>query len=300
MSEDREPDVDEEDASDGDGEEIESDASEAGDGEGSTAGDGDEDAIVEDGDDESIAGDDNEGVTAEGGDEGSTSGDTMGGEHELEKAPGDGEASEVDGEMLDFVPDDDDILDESAITASEKKEKSPEEYKRDFTKNQLEAVLFVAGQALSAEEIAMKLGMSKKVAEDLLDTLAMEYLDRSTSLEIAKIAEKYILQLKPEFTSSVKSFASGGLIREAVMRTLTIIAAKQPILQSDLSKIRSAAGEHLKEMLDMGLVRATPKGRSRELTTTDKFADMFGFSRDVAKMKEQIKVYLTASAKDDE
>jgi hypothetical protein len=35
------------------------------------------------------------------------------------------------------------------------------------------------------------------------------------------------------------------------------------------------------------------------LTTTDKFADMFGFSRDVNQMKEQIKIYLTAATKDD-
>jgi len=159
--------------------------------------------------------------------------------------------------------------------------------------------LFVSGQAVSAEEISVKLGVSKKVIEDNLEKLAMEYLERSSALEIAKVAEKYILQLKPEFTSSVKSFASSGLIREAVMRTLTVIAAKQPILQSDLSKIRSAAGEHLKELIEMGVVKATPKGRSRELVTTDKFADMFGFSRDVAKMKEQIKIYLTAATKEE-
>ncbi|HME55497.1 MAG TPA: SMC-Scp complex subunit ScpB [Candidatus Lokiarchaeia archaeon] len=203
-------------------------------------------------------------------------------------------------EMLAIEADEDEILDEIRPKSAETKHVDPEQYKKDFNKNQVEAVLFVSGQAVSPEEISVKLTIPKKQVEDMLEKLAMEYLERSTSLEIAKIADKYILQLKPEFTSHVKSFASGGLIREAVMRTLTIVAAKQPILQSDLSKIRSSAGEHLKELLDMGLIKKTPKGRSSELTTNDKFADMFGFSRDVAKMKEQIKIYLTAATKDDE
>ena len=203
-------------------------------------------------------------------------------------------------EKLADEADDDEILDEIKFNATETKQADPEQYKKDFNRNQVEAVLFVSGQAVSAEEISVKLSIPKKQVEDLLERLAMEYLERSTALEIAKIADKYILQLKPEFTSHVKSFASGGLIREAVMRTLTIVAAKQPMLQSDLAKIRSSAGEHLKELLDMGLIKKTPKGRSSELTTTDKFADMFGFSRDVAKMKEQIKIYLTAATKDEE
>ncbi len=196
--------------------------------------------------------------------------------------------------------DDDEVLDEiKPRTPGGSNKPSPEQYKKDFTKNQIEAVLFVSGQAVSAEEVSVKLNVGKKIVEEMLDKLAMEYLERTSALEIAKIADKYILQLKPEFTSSVKSFATGGLIREAVMRTLTIIAAKQPILQSDLSKIRSSAGEHLKELGEMGLVKGVPKGRSKELTTTDKFADMFGFSRDVNQMKEQIKIYLTAATKDD-
>ncbi|MEX2683800.1 MAG: SMC-Scp complex subunit ScpB [Candidatus Sigynarchaeota archaeon] len=205
----------------------------------------------------------------------------------------------AEGSMPNDI-DDDEVLDEIKPQAPGKPQKpSPEQYKKDFSKNQIEAVLFVSGQAVSAEEISVKLNIGKKLVEELLDKLAMEYLERSTALEIAKVADKYILQLKPEFTSSVKSFATGGLIREAVMRTLTIIAAKQPILQSDLSKIRSAAGEHLKELTEMGLVKAVPKGRSKELTTTDKFADMFGLSRDVNQMKEQIKIYLTAATKED-
>ncbi|MHA1791863.1 MAG: SMC-Scp complex subunit ScpB [Promethearchaeota archaeon] len=167
-----------------------------------------------------------------------------------------------------------------------------EDEKKKFIKNQLEAILFVSDNPISAEDISVKLGLSKKVIEEMLNELAIDYLERSTSLEIASAGGKYIMQIKPEFTEHVKKFASGGLIREAIMRTLTIIAAKQPIMQSQLSKIRSGAGEHIKELEQMGLIKRFKKGRSFELITTEKFADMFGFSRDISKMKEQIKIYL--------
>ena len=225
---------------------------------------------------------------------------------------GNGDQENVENQLqkpeLDFIPDDDEILDESDLIGDEdvldevpkKEEKTEEDYQKEFMKNQIEAVLFVSGQAVTAEEIGVKLGVAKSTVEELLSDLAIDYLERTTAIEIANVSEKYIMQLKPEFTSSVKSFASGGLIREAIMRTLTIIAAKQPILQSDLSKIRSTAGQHLKELMEMGLIKRTPKGRSFIIVTTDKFADMFGFSRNVQQMKEQIQIYLTSTSDDDE
>lgn len=203
-----------------------------------------------------------------------------------------GEDLESSGEIsdMDAEPEseelDQDFMQDSGGAVSEQDEE------REFLRNQMEAVLFVSGKAISAEEISVKLGISKLLIEELLEELAFAYLERSTSLEIAKVGEKYILQMKPEFTDHVKKFASGGLIREAVMRTLTIIAAKQPILQSKLSKLRSGAGEHIRDMLDMDLIRRVKKGRSYLITTTDKFADMFGLSRNVEMMKEQIKTFL--------
>ncbi|MFX0099373.1 MAG: SMC-Scp complex subunit ScpB [Candidatus Hodarchaeota archaeon] len=208
--------------------------------------------------------------------------------------------AEDDQEMMDASDGESSGSDDAGASSLKEKEESAEDYENTFIKSQIEAVLFVKSQGVTAEEINVKLGIRKSLVEQLLDELAFDYLDRSTSLEIAKVGEKYVLQLKPEFTSYVKKFASGGLIREAVMRTLTIVAAKQPILQSQLTKLRSSAGEHLKEMEELGLIRREPKGRSKVIVTTNKFADMFGFSRDISKMKEQIKVFLMQDSGDEE
>jgi segregation and condensation protein B len=103
------------------------------------------------------------------------------------------------------------------------------------------------------------------------------------------MADKFSMQIKAEYTQNVKKFASGGLIPEAVLKTLTIIALKQPMMKSMLIKIRgSTAYEHVKFLLDRGFVESNKKGRTEEITTTDQFADTFGVSRDIDTMKKQL------------
>ena len=94
------------------------------------------------------------------------------------------------------------------------------------------------------------------------------------------------MQIKPEYTEKVSKFAKGGAIAERYLRTLTIIALKQPILKSMVIKLRgSGAYEHVKYLIDYGFINAIKKGRSQELTTTDKYADMFGLPKDIRQMK---------------
>jgi len=51
-------------------------------------------------------------------------------------------------------------------------------------------------------------------------------------------------------------------------------------------KIRgSGAYEHIKYLQDNGLINAMKKGRSKELTTTDKYSEMFGLPKDKEELK---------------
>ncbi|MHA1775814.1 MAG: SMC-Scp complex subunit ScpB [Promethearchaeota archaeon] len=166
---------------------------------------------------------------------------------------------------------------------------SDEEEAYIHLKNVVEGALFVAGRPVSVEELSTKTDIRKRELEKLLDELAMDYLMRPTALEIVHIQDKYSLQIKPEYTPKVKKFASGGLIPDAILKTLTIIALKQPLMKSTLVKLRgSTAYEHVKFLIDRGYVEARKKGRSSELFTTDQFADTFGLSRDVETQKKQL------------
>jgi len=156
-------------------------------------------------------------------------------------------------------------------------------------KNIVEGALFVAGRPISLEELNIKTEIRKKDLEESLEELMLDYLMRATSLEIVQIQDKFSLQIKPEYTPNVKKFATGGLIPDRHLKTLTIIALKQPILKSKLVKIRgSGAYEHVKFLLDRGFINAIKKGRSYELMTTENFSDTFGLSRDVSTLKKQM------------
>jgi segregation and condensation protein B len=157
---------------------------------------------------------------------------------------------------------------------------------RDFHRNQIEASLYVAGRPLTIEDLSTKLEISKKEVEELINEVAFDYLERSTALVINRVGESYQMALKPEYVEKVVKFAKGGAIAERYLRTLTIVALKQPILKSLVVKIRgSGAYEHVKYLLEQGLVIADKKGRSHELSTTDKYAEMFGLPKDKIQMK---------------
>ncbi len=189
--------------------------------------------------------------------------------------------SDLEGEGNDEISEEDELSTEEVESSAE------DEHSKK--KNIVEGALFVAGRPVSVEELNIKTEIKKREISEFLNELAMEYLMRSTALEIVQIQDKYSLQIKPEFTPNVKKFASGGLIPDKHLKTLTIIALKQPILKSTLVKIRgSGAYDHVKFLLDRGFIELFKKGRSHEIITTEQFADTFGLSRDIQTLKKQM------------
>ena len=185
------------------------------------------------------------------------------------------------------VPEQEIIETEEISAEPEPSEKELLEHQiRDFHRNQIEASLYVAGRPLTIEDLSTKLEISKKEVDELINEIAFDYLERSTALVINRVGESYQMALKPEYVEKVSKFAKGGAIAERYLRTLTIVALKQPILKSLVVKIRgSGAYEHVKYLLDQGLIIADKKGRSHELSTTDKYAEMFGLPKDKEQMK---------------
>lgn len=158
-------------------------------------------------------------------------------------------------------------------------------------KARIEAVLFTTAQALSIKEIADILNEEDvdKVEEAMLE-LIMNYASREGALEIDD-ENGYILQVKEEHMDIVEKLCPVEL-KPAVLRTLSVIALKEPIRQSDLKELRgSTAYEHVQELLEKGLISRTrdKNGRSYNLKTTPKFAEYFklkGDTRSLAKLLE--------------
>jgi segregation and condensation protein B len=121
--------------------------------------------------------------------------------------------------------------------------------------------------------------------------LVQEYVARNTALEILALKdERYVLQLKTDFTPLVKKFVNRPLLSSGPLKTLSYIAYRQPISQKRVIDVRGQhAYGHIKLLKEMGLIAAERNGRSMSLRTTDYFADYFGLTQDTATMKKELK-----------
>ena len=143
-------------------------------------------------------------------------------------------------------------------------------------KARIEAVLFTTGKALQIEEIAEILNIEPEIAEDAMLELIMDYSSRDGALEIDD-EDGYILQVREEYSDIVEKLCPVDL-KPAVLKTLTVIALKEPIRQTYLKELRGAnAYEHVKQLLDMGMItrHKDKNGRSFNIKTTPKFAEYF-------------------------
>jgi len=163
------------------------------------------------------------------------------------------------------------------------------------TQNELalvEAALYVAGRPLDLNELCQILKTrSKNKARKLAQTLHHEYTVRNTALEILELRdERYVLQLKSDFTPHVKKLVNRPLLSVGPLKTLSYIAYRQPVSLRRVIEVRgNHAYGHVKMLKEMGLVGSERSGRSSVVKTTEYFADYFALSHDTVVMKRELK-----------
>ena len=156
----------------------------------------------------------------------------------------------------------------------------------------VEAALYVAGKPLDLKELCSVLSTrSKKKTKKIVKMLIEEYCSKRTALEIIALKdERYVLQLKAEFTPLVKKLVNRPLLSLGPLKTLSYIAFRQPVLQKRVIDVRGQhAYGHIKTLREMGLIIAERSGRSIALKTTDYFADYFGLTLETASMKRELR-----------
>ena len=165
-------------------------------------------------------------------------------------------------------------------------------------KSRIEAVLFVTAKVLQINDIAEILDESPELVEEALLELIMDYASREGALEIDD-ENGYILQVKQDHLDIVEKLCPVEL-RPPVLKTLTVIALKEPIRQSYLKDLRgSNAYEHVAELLEKGLIsrHKDKNGRSFNIKTTSKFNEYFKLKGDVKSLVKTLNI--DAGVKDD-
>ena len=164
----------------------------------------------------------------------------------------------------------------------------------------IEAALYSAGRPLRIEDIVRASGTeSRTKTMTLLESIIKKTKSAFKGLEIAILPDgSYVMQLKPEYSSTVKRYASKPVLPNATLKTLSYIAYMQPIASKQLVETRgSGVYAHLKELRQLDYITSQNVGRMKIFTTTSKFQKYFGIQGDVEDLKQRLfsKVRKTAS-----
>src|SRR3989344_1556166 len=126
-------------------------------------------------------------------------------------------------------------------------------------KKKIETLLFATGRSLTLQELSSLTKIAS--LEDIkktLESLKKDYSERDSSLHLVGENE----------------------MDKSLLETLAVIAWKQPIIQSDVVKVRGTLTyDHVRILKEIGYVESEKFGRTRKLKLTPKFYDYFDVSK---------------------
>jgi len=155
----------------------------------------------------------------------------------------------------------------------------------------LESALYSAGRPLTVEELIKASGTeSRQKTLDVLDSIIKKMKSVFKAIEVVILPDgSYVFQLKPEYSSSIRKYASKPLLSRATQKTLSYIALEQPISSKQLLEVRgSGVYAQLKELRQLNFIEHQSVGRLRIYSTTEKFQKYFGIEGDVTALKQKL------------
>lgn len=153
----------------------------------------------------------------------------------------------------------------------------------------IEAELFSAAKPVTVTDLQTASGLDARTIRNALKKLMDEYNESERAIEIAKMGPRYAMQVKKEFSKEAGRLADLKIPKD-VLKTASLIAYYQPVLQSKMyDLVGGRIYDDVKELIDLGLVKAKPKRKSVELTTTKKFIETFGID---ARSRSEVKAWL--------
>jgi segregation and condensation protein B len=168
----------------------------------------------------------------------------------------------------------------------------------------MEAALYVAGRPLDLRTLAGVIGSrSKRRVRKLAKRLVENYSNRESAIEILEVeGERFVMQLKTDYSESkIRKLSTRPLLSPGPLKTLSYIAFRQPVLQTQVIEVRgNHSYKHLKQLEDMELIVREGIGKKKALKTTQFFADFFGLSHELRVMKRQLKTLFKEAEKPEE
>ena len=166
-----------------------------------------------------------------------------------------------------------------------------------WEKRAAEAVLFAAGESVSAEQLARALGQTPAVCRKIVAALAEEYEQEQRGMQILELEGRYQMTTRPAYYEQVKVLyrsVQKTELTDTQLETLAIVAYRQPITKQEIEDIRGVRSEGvINRLIEFDLIeevgRLKAPGRPILLGTTESFLRSFGLKsiRDIPGLPEE-------------
>ena len=158
----------------------------------------------------------------------------------------------------------------------------------------IEAALYAAGRPLSKFELAKAAGITSTIKSSTIARNLMSKINSTfEAIQMFELeGDRFVIQLKSNFTTSARKFSSRPLLSTAELKTLSFIVYFQPISGKDLADRRGPNSyQHVRTLKQLGFIKSEPSGRTKIFSTTSRLAEYFGIANDPAILKEQLIKY---------
>jgi segregation and condensation protein B len=150
----------------------------------------------------------------------------------------------------------------------------------------LEAMLTVALEPISAEELADVVETDAAEVTATLRRLRTEFLEERRGFQLSELASGWVMQSSPDVASWVAKFASRDVshrLSSAALETLAIIAYRQPISRAQITALRGVNVDGVCRLLEQRQYieetgRAGGPGQPILYGTTELFLDRMGLA----------------------
>lgn len=169
------------------------------------------------------------------------------------------------------------------------------------TKNDemVEAVLFIAGRFLTIQDLMKYTDINPLMIRESLQRLKEKYAGHGT-IHVIEKDEAYKMDVRANYAHLINKIATGSTeFTKAEQETLAVIAYKQPITQATVVKIRgNKSYNHIKNLIQAGLINSKKAGRTIELHTDESFYDYFNIEKKQEEAKEEISEQIESKTED--
>ena len=149
----------------------------------------------------------------------------------------------------------------------------------------VEALILASGEPVAPKRLAEISGFELEHVDALVAEIAKKYAAEGFGFELVNVAGQFQFRTKAQFANMVREL-KGSIPRRlssAALETLAIVAYRQPIVRSDMERIRGVdVTPTLKTLLDRSLIKIVGHqasvGQPALFGTTDEFLKLFGLS----------------------